>query len=187
VSAGATVRTVPLAIQRQRMPEWCWAAISVSVDLFFRPNSTHTQCELAGSVLNKPCCDGDSKHTAACNQTHTLHTVLGTLHLLAQDPLVRPQTPLTFQAVQKEIDAGRPICVLIKWLDNQGQLTARGHFIAIQGYRITPAQKQFVQIGDPLFGPSEIDFTQFSNSKGGYHDGKGVWFATFLVGNQAAS
>jgi hypothetical protein len=181
-----TRRTLSFAVQRQKRPEWCWAAVSVSVDLFFRPNSTHTQCELAGAVLHQPCCDGGAPaKSAECNQTHTLHTVLGTLHLLAATPVVRPDNPLSFSAVQKEIDAGRPICALIKWLDKQGQLTTRGHFITINGYHVTPGQKQFVSISDPLYGASEIEFAQFSNPTGGYHDGHGVWYATFLVGNEA--
>ena len=49
--SGSTTGTVSLTIQRQEMSEWCWAAVSVSVDRFFRPDSTHTQCEIAGAAL----------------------------------------------------------------------------------------------------------------------------------------
>jgi hypothetical protein len=181
VSTAAT--TVSLQMQRQKMPEWCWAAVSVSVDLFFRPDSAHTQCEIAGAALNLQCCDsGKPADTAQCNAPNALAAVLGTLHLLVGDPL---QKCLTFDEIQKEIDAGRPICVLIKWLDNTGKPGPRGHFIVIDGYRVTPAQKQFVSIADPLYGPSEMDYDQFASLQGGYHDGQGVWFATFFVQNEA--
>jgi hypothetical protein len=180
---STAVTTVSLEMQRQRMPEWCWAAVSVSVDLFFRPDSAHTQCEIAGAALNLQCCDGGkAAESGPCNVPHALAAVLGRLHLMAGDPL---QKSLTFDEVQKEIDAGRPICVLIKWLDKTGKPGSRGHFIAINGYRVTPAQKQFVSIADPLYGSSEMNYTLFSSSHGGYHDGQGLWFATFLVQNEA--
>jgi hypothetical protein len=172
-------------MEQQLMSEWCWAATSVSVNLLFRPASTHTQCELAGSVLNLPCCAGNTPAQAAqCNVPFELNSVLGRLHLLAAAPVLKP---LAFVDIQKQIDAGCPICVLIKWLDKQGQPSSRGHFIAIGGYHVTAAQKQFVSIADPFYGPSEIDYKQFSSATGGYRDGQGVWFASFLVANEAAS
>ena len=184
ISATAS-RAVPLKVQRQQKSEWCWAAVSVSVDRFFRPDSTHTQCDIAGSVLNLECCNGARQaESDSCNQPHPIHPVLGRFHLLAAEPIVKP---LTFHQVRAEIDAGRPVCVLIKWLDSQGQRTDRGHFIALSGYRVTPAQKQFVSITDPMYGSSEIAFTQFTDANGGYRDGCGVWFASFLVANEAAS
>jgi len=182
-SAAKTLTgAVALDVEHQKMSEWCWAAVSVSVNRLFRPGSAHSQCEIAGTTLGHECCG--ASEPAACNSPHELHPVLGTLHLLAHDPIVKP---IPFDRVQKEIDGGRPICVLIRWLDNDGQQNGRGHFIAIRGYRVTPAQKQFVSIGDPLYGPSEIAYGEFANPKGGYRDGSGVWFATFLVANEAAS
>jgi len=185
VSPGTISRALSLKVQRQEKSEWCWAAVSVSVDLFFRSDSTHTQCDIAGSVLDLPCCNGaEPAPSAACNTPHALHPVLGHYHLLAGDPILKP---LTFDQVRSEIDAGRPVCALIKWLDNHGQVTDRGHFVALNGYRVTPAQKQFVSITDPMYGSSEIDFLQLISEKGGYRDGRGVWFASFLVANEAAS
>jgi hypothetical protein len=184
VSAAGTTGTVSLTVERQKMSEWCWAAVSVSVDRLFRPSSTHTQCEIAGATLKAQCCAGNlPAPSAQCNAPHELHPVLGTLHLLAAEPIVKP---VAFADVQKQIDAGHPICVLIKWLDKDGKPGDRGHFIAISGYRVTPSQKQFVSIADPFFGDSEIDYTQFASPQGGYRDGRGVWFASFLVNNEAA-
>lgn len=185
MSGASTVRTVPLRVLKQEYSEWCWAAVSVSVNLVFRPDSAHTQCELAGSVLGRQCCSsGKLALSDPCNVPHELHTVLGRLHLLAADPIVKP---LTFKQVQNEIDGGRPVCVLIKWLESDGKPGNRGHFIAINGYRVTPSQKQFVSLGDPFYGASEVDYAMFSSKDGGYRDGRGVWFASFLVVNKAAS
>ena len=180
--AKTVTATVALDVEHQNMSEWCWAAVSVSVNRLFRPQSTHTQCEIAGMAMGQECCGGSA--AAACNSPHELHRVLGTLHLLAHDPIVEP---VPFGRIQKEIDAGRPICVLIRWLDSDGKQNGRGHFITVRGYRLTPGQKQFVSIGDPLYGSSEVAYAEFANPKGGYRDGNGLWFATFLVANEAAS
>lgn len=184
MTSGTTIRALSLSVQRQLRSEWCWAAVSVSIDHFFRSASTHTQCDVAGSVLNLPCCDGTPSQVEPCNTPHTLHTVLGRFHLLAADPIV---SPLTFPRVRTEIDAGRPVCALIKWLDSESNVTHRGHFIAINGYRVTPAQREFVSVTDPMYGSSEVLFTEFINPKGGYRDGRGVWMASFLVANEAGS
>lgn len=179
----AAKKNVSVTIEKQQRTEWCWAAVSVSVNAFFRPSSSHTQCELAGAVLNMTCCSGDRpSHSAPCNAPHDIHTVLGRLHLLAADPIVKA---LSFHELKDEIDHDRPVCVLIKWLGKDGKPGDRGHFIAIEGYRITPAGKQFVSIGDPFFGPSEVEYAEFSSPGGGYRDGHGVWFASFLVANMA--
>lgn len=185
MSSADAKTNVSVTVQKQQQTEWCWAAVSISVNAFFRPGSSHTQCGLAGAVLNTNCCSGDQPtQSAPCNTPHDIHTVLGRLHLLAADPILKP---LSFLQVKDEIDHGRPVCVLIKWLGRDGKPGDRGHFIAIDGYRITPAKKQFVSIGDPFYGPSEIDYAEFSSDRGGYRDGRGVWFASFLVANMAVS
>src|SRR5438270_6115776 len=117
-------RTLTFVMERQKMSEWCWSAVSVSIDRFFRPASAHTQCEIAGATFGVECCANNPGAAAAqCNTPHELHPVLGRLHLLAADPIVKPHCPMTFDRVQRQIDSGNPVCVLIKWLDNNGQLT----------------------------------------------------------------
>jgi len=180
VAPGTQVRAVPLEMERQKRTEWCWAAVSVSVNRMFRPAATHTQCELAASVLRRECCD--PKEGRLCNHPHTLHTVLATLHLLAGEPV---RKPFAFEDVRKEIDAGRPICVLIRWINNAGEFSGRAHFIAIKGYRVTPGGTQFVEIADPVYGPSSMAYNEFSSPHGGYRDGHGVWYASFHVANEA--
>jgi len=53
-----------MEMQTQEMAEWCWAAVSVSVDKFFNPASSRTQCTVAEDVLTRSCCGGE----AACNE-----------------------------------------------------------------------------------------------------------------------
>jgi hypothetical protein len=173
--------TVTIRIEKQVKNEWCWAAVSASVHKFFQDIS-QTQCQIAATVLKHQCCDQPSP--GECNVPQPLHPILDSFGVLrAGDPISRQ---LTFDEVRAEIDAGRPFCVLIKWLNN-GQIGPDGHYIAINGYRVTPANKQFVSISDPLFSDSEYDFTEFTSTKGGYHDGQGVWTMTYRLVKPATS
>ena len=167
--------TVTIQIERQLKNEWCWAAVSASVHKFFR-GIAQTQCQIAATVLKQQCCD--PAFSGQCNLAQPLHPILDSFGVLkAGDPISRQ---LTFDEVRTEIDAGRPCCVLIKWLTN-GEVGSDGHYIAINGYRVTPANRQFVSISDPLFSDSECDFTEFTSAKGGYHDGRGVWTMTYRL------
>ena len=154
--------------------------MTASVDHFFRPTSKRSQCQIVGKALNKPCCGAGLpiRPDSPCNVQGLPHEELKKLGLWARDPLLEPAA---FPLVRREVDAGRPLCVLIKWRDKRGVVTNRGHFIAIRGYSVTPAGKEFVTIDDPLFGVSTIDHAGLADPDFGYHDGTGKWFATFLV------
>ncbi|MCX6591372.1 MAG: hypothetical protein NTZ56_07600 [Acidobacteria bacterium] len=178
---GTTKDTsLPFKVEPQKNTEWCWAAVTVSVDRFFRPTSKKSQCQIVGKALNKSCCGSGQPvpPDSPCNLQGLLHEELKKLGLLARDPLLEPAT---FPIVQREVDAGRPLCVLIKWRDKKGVVTNRGHFITISGYSLTPSGKAFVTIDDPLFGVSSVDYAGLADPDFGYHDGTGKWFATFLV------
>ena len=47
----ARVERGAFQIEKQRKDKWCWAAVSVSVDHYFSPGSTTSQCQLAKEVL----------------------------------------------------------------------------------------------------------------------------------------
>ena len=166
-------------MERQLNSEWCWAAVTVSVDRFFRPTSTRSQCQVVGRTLGKSCCTTQTARAdSPCNVSGMLHEQLEKLGLLAREPIIEPAA---FAMVQREVDAGRPVCVLVKWRDKKGVMTNRGHFITISGYSITPLGKQFVTIDDPDSGVSTVDYASLADPDFGYQGGAGRWFATFLV------
>lgn len=176
-------RSLQFRAQRQKNAEWCWAAVSNSIEHFFEPTSPLTQCEIAGEQLRKPCC-GDLTEAclARCNVPSALDTALRRLGWLARSPVVHfpPDPAVDFADVRAEIDAGRPLCLLVKWLEEDGELI-RGHFITIKGYRVTTGGTAYVSIQDPLFADPEIQFEVLADRSGGYRDGQGVWVATFFV------
>jgi len=150
-------------MQPQLESNWCWAAVSVSVDHYFSPLSTTTQCYVAGKVTGLDCCGG----VGDCDLPERLEDALQVVNI---NPVIDP--PLTFDAVRQQIDAGRPVCVRIGWPDQQ-----RGHFVVICGYRELTSCQQLLAIADPFYAGSTIDFGEFNTN----YQGGGQWTDSYLV------
>ena len=172
---------LPFRIERQKNDEWCWAAVAASIDHFFSAQSTRTQCQIVTEEFGKPCCAEPlgPEREVDCDQPSTVHVTLERLGWLAEGPLARP--PVPFEVIRSEIDAGRPLCVFIRWRDG-GQLSRRGHFFVIAGYQVT-ARSRFVFIQDPLFAESLSEYEKLASDKpgDGYREGQGVWRGSFLL------
>ncbi len=68
-------RELPFTMQYQQQSNWCWAAVSVSVALFYSSSSKWTQCTLVNDALGqKTCCATGG--SAACNQPWYLDRAL---------------------------------------------------------------------------------------------------------------
>src|SRR5437867_2038718 len=129
---------MPFQIEKQLQDKWCWAAVSVSVDHYFSPGSTFSQCRIARDVLGGlPCCGAPD----TCNTPASLRAALDDVGRF-RDRLPRP---LLFDEIRQEIDARSPVCVRIGW--NGGG----GHFVVISGYRELASGAQLVEVSDPLF------------------------------------
>jgi hypothetical protein len=154
-------------LQLQKQDNWCWAAISVSVDHFFNPASPWEQCRLAGAELGLDCCQDGS--TERCNQVRRLDPPLTRVGRLRERPIPRP---LTMDEIREEIDGGRPVCARIQWRDGGG------HFVLISGYEVTPRGVTVLTIDDPAFDRSRVKFEKFLTD---YHTGHGKWTGTFRL------
>lgn len=148
-------------MQHQEQLNWCWAAVAASIQDFFNssPNLV-TQSQIATRVLsNVPggCGTSPNNPNPACNVPNSLTTVLGALHRLAGNPIIRP---LRFAEIQQTIDAGFPIPVRIVWDEDANT----AHMVVISGY--IPSNQQ-LQVEDPFYGRSVIDLdTLVSNYRG---------------------
>jgi hypothetical protein len=151
-------------MRSQRLRDWCWAAVSVSVDRFYNLKSTWTECAIAEAELGLSCC----KSAQQCNRVHLLDPPLDRLKRLRQAPLPRV---LTFAEIQEQIDAGNPICVRIEWTDGGG------HFTVISGYAISRAGVNKITLEDPFYGHSEAAYDAFLTK----YQGSGKWTGTFLL------
>ena len=97
-------------MQAQQQTNWCWAAVSTSVSHYYDASSTWTQCEVANGELSRTdCCAGGA--STSCNVYGTLDTSLSRVgHLDHMDSSVA-----SFQSVDNEIDAGRPLGIRVPY------------------------------------------------------------------------
>jgi hypothetical protein len=73
----------------------------------------------------------------------------------------------SFQAVEGEISASRPLGVRVAWAGGGA------HFLAIGGYRDWP--QNFVHVEDPWYGPSDLAYSTLESA----YQGSGTWTHTY--------
>jgi Papain-like cysteine protease AvrRpt2 len=149
-------------IQAQVRLNWCWAAATASIVNYYEKNESWTPCKVANVVFNrKDCCgvlDG-----VWCDKGVEFYKALEMMGHLEDAPRSR----LSFSAVKKEIDNGRPILAALSSL--------AGHGVVITGYNNFNPKTRTIEVQDPYGGSKMIcDFNTFPGSYGaGY-----TWVAT---------
>ncbi len=149
-------------METQQESEWCWAAVAASVDHYFNPGSSLTQCEIASQVTGGDSC----AKPASFDEPERLQDALS-----AVEKLRNTTGPLMFEQLQAELDADRPVCVRIEWLGGGS------HFVAIRGYQLMTSGIRTIEVADPYFADPTVDFDLFPSQ---YHGG-GTWTATYLT------
>jgi hypothetical protein len=167
---------LPFAMQVQQEPDWCWAAVAVSINdfLFPKPQPTWEQKTLATPVLRLERQISNTIDCSAtpdqCNYGAALDDALAkTGDLLAGGTLLNQH--LVFSSITAWIDQDTPIAARIVWF------IAGAHFIALDGYRVLDSGEQMVHVQDPLYGPS---FQAYDDLVNDYPPG-GVWQDTYLI------
>lgn len=155
VAGGVCSNPLVFSMQHQQQTQWCWAAVAVSVDLYYYPGSSWTQCKLVNHALGQTtCCSSGS--TAQCNVPWYLDQALNLVGNLAS----WNGGKATLSAVKGEINACRPICMRIGWTGGGG------HFVAIYGH-----SGNNINVGDPWYGNSVQHYSAFPNA----YQGGGSW------------
>ncbi|MCW5644782.1 MAG: C39 family peptidase [Rhodoferax sp.] len=144
-------------MQAQQETNWCWAANTASVSLFFDQNSRWNQCSVATACLGSSCCSAPGP----CNQPFVLDVPLSQTNNLQGSAIAAADSRADLQA---QIDSGAPVCCHISW-GGQG-----GHFVAVSGYDWSTDD---VIVDDPLYGPgpARVPYNTFVNS----YRGSGTW------------
>jgi hypothetical protein len=152
---GTCGNPLGFTMQHQEQTEWCWAAVSASVNLYFHPTSGQTQCAVANAAMGQSTCCQDGS-TPQCNQPWFLDQVLQIVGDLKAWSAGKAALP----TVKREIDRCRPFCLRIAW--NGGG----GHFVAVYGY-----SNKRLNIGDPWYGNSVVTYGLFPDT----YQGGGSW------------
>lgn len=160
-------RVLPFVIQPQVVSEWCWSACSVSVNKFYSPASTWTQCLLANAALGQTsCCQ--SPGSASCNTPWYLDRALQIVGNYAS----YANGKATLPAIAGQIDSKRPVGLRIAWNGNGA------HFVIIYGYsELTQSDLQFINVGDPFYGSSVQSYRPFPDA----YQGGGTWTGTYFT------
>jgi hypothetical protein len=153
--AAPARRTLSYTVQHQLQTQWCWAAVTSSVAVYYQ-NGTWPQCRVANDRLGRTTCCSEGS-SAACNQPWFLEKALDRVGILS----ALTTGPLTLRQIMAEIDAGHPIGVRIQWSGGGA------HFITIRGY----SDQNIVDVEDPWYGHSSVDYAAFVSR---YH-GTGRW------------
>jgi Papain-like cysteine protease AvrRpt2 len=151
-------------MQHQEQDQWCWAAVSTSIAVYFDDRADWKQCTVVNAelCLDSCCSDGGSD---ACNTWWYLDRAL---RRTGNFERVEDGAPADLQGVFEELDARRPVGLRIAW---QG---GGGHFIALEGYR---GDGNSVAVEDPWYGTSDVDVPTLRTA---YH-GTGTWTHVFYT------
>lgn len=101
---------VPLICDKQTETNWCWAALTISIERFYHPNRINTQCRLANAVLARnDCCHDDHR----CNNEEFLNRSLGHVECLEQADNVKAEDVDVEASLAKQ----RPVCIRVQHQD----------------------------------------------------------------------
>lgn len=153
-------------ISQRPHDNWCFAAITASVWRFYSGSNQLNMCDVVSEIMKPQRCCG-SPTPPACETKRPLERALSNFGLWRSTlPPIPFDSTGSAVSVTSEIDAGRPICVAIRF-------STTIHFAVIRGY----AAQRLVNVDDPLFDNQQLDHGFLRTS---YHDG-GKWFATYLT------
>lgn len=145
---GAAPILLLFNMQKQLENQWCWAATSTSVSLFYNPASGWTQCLVAEQIMGSGCC----MFPAPCDYPSYLDQALSTT-----ENYVAMSGTMSFSQIENELSQGRVIGARVGW--NGGG----GHFMVIYGCRQSTGIK-YLSIDDPIYGKSELPESTFLNA-----------------------
>jgi len=165
VAAKGQSRSLDFRMQRQIHSNWCWAAVATSVALFYDPKRRWTQCGVANRNLGMRGCCG--KRGRKCDKIGHLQDTLKLVGHAEPPHYIEGKIP--FGQAQREIDAGRPICVRTQW--RGGEV---GHVLAIVGYH---SGLEMLTVEDPAYGRSHVHYRVFCRD----YRGSGKWTRSYCT------
>ncbi len=175
---GGTRRCTGLVVAPQQQTQWCWAAVSDSVSHFYDPSSIWTQCTVANAEMGQSACCVDGA-SAACNQPWYLDLALTRVGRLQS---VSAGT-LSFATVKSLLDADTPPCARQAWSGGGGHFVAIVCYFRYQSGLMSgtgsgpPATADRLQISDPWYGDSIVDYATFVSG----YQGTGTWTHSYLT------
>jgi hypothetical protein len=132
-------------MEKQKMSNWCWAAVSTSVFKYYQPEAPITQNKFAAGFLKNPNCNALDP---ACNKTASLSDALFKLAIFNG----RVESHVGPQVVEAEIQKNNPVCCLMLHPEYSG------HYIVVSAIFRNPNDptQVTVRVEDPIDGSEQI-------------------------------
>lgn len=151
-----------LTVDKQKLSNWCWAAIGVSLSRYYNRKEV-SQEYVAAAIFNVADDEENILNNKEFNTDQRLDKVLELLSCFSHWSLGKP----SFDRIKVEINNGRPVCVRIQWYKGGS------HYVVIKGYRDKGTS---LQIEDSLTGYNECFYDEFPKK---YKNTGAVWIETF--------
>lgn len=152
----------------QKETNWCWAAVTVSVDLFYDQEADPSLCRLVNRVLHRNDCCRETV-PKACNTTRRLSDALKARGRYGRLYSKR----LSYKWVRGQINREVLVPIAIKWS------SGLAHFIVCRGYDYRPAvNRTDLHICDSANGDGTYPYLAVANRYLGYF---GRWSHTYVV------
>lgn len=149
-------------MQKQQESNWCWAATSTSVDHWYNPSSTVTQCQVVNAQLGRnDCCNNPG--SSNCNVYGYLDKALNYLGRLDH----MDSSTETYATIVGQVVTMHPLGIRVAWSGGGA------HFIAATGHE----QGDMVVIDDPIYGTSVVYYTTLF----GTYQGSGNWTHSYFT------
>jgi hypothetical protein len=170
----AITTTVPgFTMQLQPCDSLCWAAVTLSVNLWRKPQLALTMCTVVQDSLGvTDCCSelnavGSCACNEDCNQDFVLFNALQAVNALEHTGVAPNMLTGTTEAgtiwssIQSEIDQGRVICCKIDF----GGVS--NHYVVVWSYTTYSNGSITVAVQDPLYPSQSWELDQFLNNYNG--------------------
>lgn len=148
---GTARRRLPVELDdfllaQQTQSNWCWAAVGIALQLFFRTGEHDGQCELAQAVLRPQasCCEHPSD--PACNRVARMSELLAVIGVRRRSEPRQPTTPIAFDTIAEDLSTRLPIVCLMTH-----RPTGTTHFMVLVGADLRDGE-QWVAFDDPGVG-----------------------------------
>ena len=149
-------------MQKQLESNWCWAATSTSVDHWYNPSSTVTQCQVVNAQLSRnDCCNNPG--SSNCNVYGYLDKALSYLGRLDH----MDSSSESYATIVGQVVTMHPLGIRVAWSGGGA------HFIAATGHE----QGDMVVIDDPIYGTSVVYYTTLFGS----YQGSGNWTHSYFT------
>jgi hypothetical protein len=150
-------------MQQQQQSNWCWAATAVSIDHFYNPSSTSTQCAVAnGQTGFSDCCGAGA--SGQCNIYGFLDDALTRVgHFVSSNG-----STTSFANTEAQVLQGRPLGIRVAWSGGGA------HFVAATGTE----DNSMVYVSDCGSGTTSlVDYNTLLTA----YRGSGTWTHSYFT------